>query len=80
MAELETTKYKTKDLALAGALILHKQKLIRTEKVINVCWFVFDDKQECEKLSYQFFYGDLQVNSREFQQTIHQLKNIIFSQ
>lgn len=80
MPKLQTLEYTTKDLALAGALIVHKQRLIRTEKLDRVCWFVFEDKQACEKLAYEFFYGNLQVNSREFQQQIHQLKNIIFSQ
>lgn len=80
MLKVQTSEYTTKDLSLAAALKTLKQELIGTEKINNVCWFIFADKQTCERLAHEYFYGDLQVNSREYQQAIRQLKNIIFTQ
>ena len=80
MLKVQTSEYITKDLSLAAALKAHQQELIRTEKVNNVFWFIFADKKTCERLAHEYFYGDLQVNSRRYQQEIRQLKNIIFTQ
>jgi len=74
-----TTEYSTKDLGEAGALIVKSQKLIRMDREGKTCWFVFEDKEECEKLSNQFFFGELQVNAREFYEALGRLKNRIFS-
>jgi len=69
--------YKTKDLAEAGALIIKKLQLIEREG--KICWFLFSNKQECEKLSNQFFFGEFLVNALEYHETLNRLKNRIFS-
>ncbi|PIY71579.1 hypothetical protein COY87_05440 [Candidatus Roizmanbacteria bacterium CG_4_10_14_0_8_um_filter_33_9] len=74
-----TTEYSTKDLGEAGALIVKKQKLIRMDREGKTCWFVFENKEECEKLSSDFFFGELQVNAREYYEALGRLKNRIFS-
>ncbi|PIQ72308.1 hypothetical protein COY13_03890 [Candidatus Roizmanbacteria bacterium CG_4_10_14_0_2_um_filter_36_35] len=74
-----TTEYSTKDLGEAGALIVKKQKLIRMDWEGKICWFVFENKEECEKLSSDFFFGELQVNAREFYEAMTHLKHKIFS-
>lgn len=71
--------YKTKDLAEAGALIIKKLQLIEIEREGKICWFIFDNKQECEKLSNQFFFGEFLVNALEYHETLNRLKNRIFS-
>lgn len=76
---METEYYKTKDLAEAGALIVKKQRLVEIERDGKTCWFIFGNKQECEKLSKQFFFGELIVNAREYYEVLNRLKNRIFS-
>ena len=71
--------YRTKDLAEAGALITKKQQLVEIEREGRICWFVFNNKQECEKLSSQFFFGEFLVNALEYHETLNRLKNRIFS-
>jgi len=71
--------YKTKDLAEAGALIIKKLQLIEIEREGKICWFLFSNKQECEKLSNQFFFGEFLVNALEYHETLNRLKNRIFS-
>lgn len=79
MPEFQTNEYITKDIGEAAALITQNQKLIRMDRESNVCWFVFDNKKKCEELSNQFFFGDLQVNAREYYEAQTRLKNRIFS-
>lgn len=71
--------YKTKDLGEAAALIVKKQRFIRIDREGRICWFVFENKQECERLSSDFFFGELLVNARELQEAIKRLKHRIFS-
>jgi len=79
MADFQREDYKTKDLGEATAILVKKQKLIRIDREGRICYFVFENKKECEKLSSDFFFGELQVNAREFYETLGRLKNRIFS-
>ncbi len=72
-------EYKTKDLAESGILVLKKQVIKRIDREGSVCWFVFSNKEKCEQLSNQFFFGELLVNGREYYETIQRLKSRIFS-
>jgi len=74
-----TTEYSTKDLGEAGVLIVKDQKLLRIDRKGKTCWFVFEDKEECERLSNQFFFNELLVNAREYYEVLRRLKNRIFS-
>lgn len=80
MAEFQTEIYKTKDLTESAALITKGQRLISMERENKICWFIFENKKECEILSTDFFFGQLQVNAREFYEVIIRLKHRIFSQ
>jgi len=79
MPEFQTEVYKTKDLAESAALIIKGQKLISMERQSKICWFVFENKDECKRLSNQFFFGELLVNAREYYEALGRLKNRIFS-
>ena len=50
-----TDEYSTKDLGEAGSLIVRKQSLLRIDRDGRICWFVFNNKDQCEKLSNEFF-------------------------
>lgn len=71
--------YKTKDLAEAAALVVKKTPLLDIERDQSTCWFVFENKKECERLSNLFFFGELLVNAREYYEVMARLKNRIFS-
>lgn len=71
--------YKTHDLGEAAAILVKKQKLIRIDREGRICWFIFEDRKMCEKISKQFFFEDLMINAREYFETIRRLKSLIFS-
>jgi len=79
MDNLQPNNYKTKDLPESAALIYRKQELLRIDRQGKVCWFVFENKDECEKLSREFFFGEFSVNAREYYEIIIRLKHRIFS-
>ena len=71
--------YKTKDLAESAALILQRQQLLSIEREGKICWFIFENKEQCLKVSDSFFFGELLVNARDFHEAINRLKNRIFA-
>ncbi|PIQ71371.1 hypothetical protein COV87_03825 [Candidatus Roizmanbacteria bacterium CG11_big_fil_rev_8_21_14_0_20_37_16] len=79
MDNFQTCIYKTKDLPESAALIYKKQNLLRIDRQGKICWFIFENKSECEKLSREFFFGELTVNAREYYEIVVRLKHRIFS-
>ena len=79
MANNQTKYYRTKDLAEASMLAVKKQKLTTIEKEGRICWFVFENKQECEQLANEYYYGEIFVNARSFHEAMSRLKGRIFS-
>ncbi len=79
MPEFQTETYKTKDLGESAALIIKNMKLVQIDREGRICWFVFESKVECKKLSSEFFFGELLVNAREYYEVITRLKHRIFS-
>lgn len=79
MDNFQTRVYKTKDLPESAALVYKNRQLLRIERQGKICWFVFDNKEECEKLSNDFFFGEFIVNARQYYEIIVRLKHRIFS-
>lgn len=79
MAKNQTEFYKTKDLAEASMLIVKKQQLFSIERDGQICWFVFQNKKECESLSNNYYFGELFINARDFQEVMKMLKGRIFA-
>lgn len=71
--------YKTKDLAEASALVVSGERLSKIEKHDGICWFIFNNKENCTHISNQFYFGDLSVNARQYSETLRTLKSRIFS-
>jgi hypothetical protein len=71
--------YKTKDLAEAGFLFTKNQRLISINREGKTCWFNFENKNECQELSKQFWFEDALIPSKSFYESIQTLKNRIFS-
>ena len=80
MANIQIDFYKTKDLAEASMLVVKKQKMTTIQREGRICWFIFSNKEGCEKLANEYYYGDLQVNPREFHEAMSRLKGRIFAQ
>ena len=76
---MENNIYKVKDLYEASLLYCKKLPLIRLEWVQEKCFFVFKDKRECESLSSKFWDGNLEVNAREYADSIRKLKDRVFA-
>jgi hypothetical protein len=72
-------EYLTRDIGEAASLIVKKQKLIRIDRDNRICWFVFENIEECKKLSSDFFFGELLLNARDYYEALGRLKNRIFS-
>jgi hypothetical protein len=71
-------EYRTKDLAEASALITTGNILVRIERENKVCFFVFDNRTNCQAISNKYFFGELSVNARNFYEAMVRLKNRIF--
>jgi len=71
--------YKTRDLAEASFLFTKTQELISIEREGKICWFIFQDKKQCEELSKQFWFQDALIPSKSFYESIQTLKNRIFN-
>lgn len=79
MNKYQAEIYRTRDLAESAALIVQHQRLIQVEREGRICWFLFENKETCEQISNQFFFGELSVNARDYQEAIARLKNRIFA-
>lgn len=71
--------FKTKDLSEGALLLVKGQKLIQLERVGKTVYFVFTDKESCEQLSNQYWFGGCLVNAKSYFESIQTLKKRIFS-
>lgn len=71
--------YKTKDLAEASYLLAKDTLLLDIERQGKICWFVFENKVECQKLANDFWFGNSTIQAKTFYESIQTLKNRIFS-
>lgn len=72
-------KYKTKDLGEAGALLCKAVVLLELRENGGVVWFIFSSPSMCKEISNKYFFGELLVNAREYNESLRILKNRIFS-
>ena len=72
-------KYKTKDLGEAAALICKTSELLGLQKDGKVVWFIFSNPASCKAISNKYFFGELLVNARDYNESLKLLKNRIFA-
>lgn len=70
----------TKDLSLGALLYAAGVELVRVDRQGKLCWFVFGNRETCEKLQRQFFAKSAQVNAKEYADAIRTLKDLVFAQ
>jgi len=71
--------YSTRDLAEAALLLTKNQKLLRLDRQGKIVYFIFSGKEECEKLSNQFWFGECLANAKSYYEAMQTLKNRIFN-
>lgn len=71
--------YRTRDLAEASFLFTKSQELVSIDREGKICWFLFQNKEQCEELSKQFWFQDALIPSKSFYESIQTLKNRIFN-
>jgi hypothetical protein len=71
-------EYKTRDLAEATALITTGNNLLRIDRHSSICFFIFDNATQCQVISNKYFFGELNVNARNYYESMVRLKNRIF--
>ena len=76
---MNDNEYSTKDLSEASLLLTKNKTLIRLERIGKIVYFIFEDKDSCEKLSDQFWFSDCLVNARSYYESMQTLKNRIFA-
>jgi hypothetical protein len=77
--KIEMESYRTKDLSEAAFLYASGSKLIKLDNENGRIWFIFDDKNHCEKLTASFWCKEAVVNAKEFADAFRTLKDIIFN-
>jgi len=73
------TEYRTKDLGEAAALMSSSIRLLRLEKAGNIFWFIFDEKIKSERLSDEYWSGDLEVKAKSYDNALRTLKDRLFA-
>lgn len=75
---MQNKTYKTKDIAVSAMLLTKKIPLLMIHKSGETAFFEFGQKLECEELSKLYWFGNCQVNAKDFHQNLSVLKGQIF--
>lgn len=70
--------YRVKDLYLASYLY-SQQKNMRIERESGVCWFIFEDKKNCEELAQLYWTNTATGKVKALTDAIRSLKDLIFA-
>lgn len=72
-------EYLTKDLGEASAILASGVKVLRIQRELNVCFFVFD-KSLATPVSEKYWSGELLIDAKSYNEAERSLKTRIFSQ
>ena len=78
--EVKDNEFNTKDLPLICTLIISGNPVIKTYREDNITFFIFNNKNLCEKIKYDFINGHLQVDPLKFSKMHKQIRNFIKDQ
>jgi len=71
--------YKTKDLGLVAALAVNKITHRETEKIGNTVHFVYDETEDFELLSNDYYSGRLSVDALDYSLKLKVAKQAMYS-
>lgn len=74
-----TEEFSVKDLGEAAVLLMAGIPLMEVRTTDGVCWFVFDNKDQCRAISNSYWFSEYLVDAKTFRETMSRLKNRIFS-
>lgn len=74
------SEYRTKDLGEAAALFCKSAKLLRLEQEEGFSWFIFRSKDICQRISNNYWFGELLINAKSYQDALRTLKDRLFAQ
>ena len=69
----------TKDLSLAGMLYAKEVPFVGVNRSGKLCFFIFQNRELCEKLQQQFFSGTVDANARKYADALRTLKDLVFA-
>lgn len=76
---MEKNYYKTRDISECAVLLIKNQHLLSFERIGKICWFYFAEPTKCKEISNNYFFGEILVNAREFEQIRQKIINRIYS-
>jgi hypothetical protein len=80
MTDKNIRQFKTTDFYLSAFLLAKGLKLIKVDKSApQRALFIFEDKEERQKLVEEFLYSRANVNPKEFVVAIKELKQLLHS-
>lgn len=74
-----TDSFSTKDLYLAGLIYSKGVRFQGIRREGKTCWFLFEDKDLCERLQQQFFAKTVETNAKNYADALRTLKNLVFA-
>lgn len=72
-------EFKSTDLYESSFLYASGQNLLRLEGESQQRWFVFDNREQCERLSNTYWSKKAVVNAKEYADSIRTLKDRLFA-
>lgn len=76
---MEENTFRTKDLGEAASLLTLNFTLLRTEWKNEVAYFVFDRREEAEKVCHQYNFGGITVTAKTFHDNLILIKRKILA-
>lgn len=76
---METQEYKTKDLGEGSALIERGVRLLRLDRYPNYIMFVFEDSKKTANVSHMYYFGNLMVIAKRYNEAMQTLKDRVFT-
>lgn len=71
--------YKTRDLYEAAIIHSFRLPIVRVQKEDGVCYWVFGNRDLCEKLTMDFRNKELMVNAKGFIESLRTMKDFIYN-
>ncbi len=79
METKSNSEYLTKDIGEAAALLSSSVKLRGLQRDSNFYWFVFEDKKRCQEVANQYWFGQLLINAKSYQDALRTLKDSMYA-
>jgi len=76
---MNNESFETKDLQIASLLYAVGTPFVRVHRDRGVCWFIFENKADCDRLQRQYYARSAPIDALTFADAMRTLKDMIFS-